>query len=327
MPKIALYFFLFISFFSLAQDFDNQDKKVRSYPVFTSIDHLAYRIKNDFATDMQRVRAAFVWLTHNITYGKTMDELFRPKPTIIYYSESGREQALKKVQNEKVNYTFENKRGVCFDYSMLLKKLCDRFGLESEIVWGISKAEIRDVSGEKLYKNHAWNVVKIDNEWRLMDPTWATGYWDASNKVYIRAFNEHYFNTNPKKFIKDHFPAEMKWQLLEVPLALNDFYTAPIFLPRYFESEVILSNQTTGLLAQSENLELVLAFEKFPPSTQLNYSIDSSGTTGKIRNADVKKKGNKLYISKLKLKGAIQKGQKLTLYIDKSPILKFRINQ
>ncbi|WP_420320093.1 transglutaminase domain-containing protein [Flagellimonas sp.] len=325
--KIVFSFFILASAIAMAQEFDHVDQRVKKYPYFGHIDDLAHRIQNDFGSDIERVRAAFIWLTHNVAYGKTMDELFAPKATIIYYSERGRQRQVKKLQREKVNLAFKNKRGVCFDYSMMLKKLCDNFGIESKMVRGIVKEEIRDITGEKIYKNHAWNAVKLDNKWRLMDPTWATGYWNESDETFVRSFNEHYFDTDPEKFIKDHFPAESKWQLLEDPVALNTFFTAPIFLPGYFENKVVLSNDISGLLAPSENFELVFAFEKFPQSTQLKYSIDTNQSTGRIRNVDVRKKGKQLYISKLKLNGALKQGQKLTLYIDKNPILKFRVNQ
>ncbi len=326
MPKIAFYFFLFFSFFGLSQEYEYVDEKVKEYPDFDHIDHLAIRVQNDFDSNMERVRAAFIWLTHNITYGKTLDEVFKPRTTIIYYSERGKERQLRKVRSQRVNRAFKDKRGVCFDYSILLKKLCDNFGVESKIVPGIVKEDIRDVTGEKTYKNHTWNVVKLDNKWRLMDPTWATGYWSELEKVLVRDFNEHYFDTEPEKFIKDHFPSEMEWQLLETPIALSTFYAAPIFLPGYFENNIALSNKTSGLLAQSENLELVFEFEKFPFITQLNYSLDSNNSPGKIRNAVIRK-DEKLYISKLKLTSTVKQGQKITLYIDKNPILEFRIDQ
>lgn len=327
MSKIVLSFFILVSAFTMAQEYDHVDKKVKKYPNFDHIDHLANRIQNDFGSDMERVRAAFVWITHNITYGRTMDEFFKPRETIIYYSERGKERQLRKIENEKLKRAFKNKRGVCHDYSKMLKRLCDTFKIESYVVPGIVKEDIRDITGEKIYKNHAWNAIKLNNEWRLMDPTWASGYWDASKEIFVRWFNDRYFDTAPKEFIKAHFPAEAKWQLLEEPIALNTFYTSPIFLPGYFENDIALSNETIGLLTQSENLELVFAFEKFPHSTRLNYSIDSNAATGRIRNMDVRKKGKQLYISKLRLNGALKEGKKLTLYIDKNPILKFRIDQ
>ncbi|WP_190809526.1 transglutaminase domain-containing protein [Flagellimonas sp. S3867] len=326
MSKIVFSFFILVSAFTMAQEYGHVDKKVKKYPYYNHIDHLAHRIQNDFGSDMERVRAAFVWLTHNITYGKTMDEFFEPKITIIYYSERGKERQIKKAQDNKINQAFKNKRGVCYDYSMMMKNLVDHFGLESKIVRGIVKEDIRDVRGEKLYKNHAWNAIKINNEWRLMDPTWATGYWDESTKLFVRDFNDRYFDANPEEFIKDHFPAQEEWQLLKEPVALNTFYTAPIFLPGYFENNIELSKETSGLLTQTENFELIFAFEKFPHSTQLNYSIDSNSSTGRIRNIGVRKKGKQLYISKLRLNSALKEGQKITLYINRNPILEFKMD-
>ncbi|MGX1929700.1 transglutaminase domain-containing protein [Flagellimonas sp. 2504JD4-2] len=311
----------------IAQGYDHVDNKVKEYPNYDQIEHLAHRIQNDFDSDMDRVRAAFVWVAYNITYGKTLDEFFKPRETIIFYSERGKDRQLEKVEEKRIRYAFKNKRGLCIDYSKILKKLCDNLNMESHIVRGVAKEDIKDITGEKVYKNHAWNVFKLNGEWKLMDPTWASGYYDEDREIHVKKFDGYYFDVSPEEFIKDHFPVESKWQLLDEPIALNTFYTAPIFLPGYFENKVVLSNDTSGLLSQSENYELVFAFEKFPRSNRLKYSIDTNRSKGKIYNLDVRRKGEQLYVSKVKLKSTLKDGQKLTLYIDKEPILKFRISQ
>ncbi|WP_420601514.1 transglutaminase domain-containing protein [Flagellimonas sp.] len=327
MSKIAFFFFIFFSALAMAQEYDHVDENVRNYPNFESIEDLAVQIQSDFDSDIERVRAAFVWLTHNITYGKTLDQFFKSRTRIIYYSERGKEQQLKKVLDERLKNTFKSKRGVCYDYSIMLKNLCDAFKVESEIVHGVIKEDVRALNGEKIYKNHVWNVVKLDAEWKLIDPTWASGYWDSSTDRFVREFCDHYFATNPKEFIKNHFPAETKWQLIDNPVTLNSFFTAPLFFSKYFENEIKLSPQISGLLTQSENLELVLAFEKIPFRSQLKYSIDSNNQTGKLRVMPIKKRHSSLFISKLKLKKLLRPDDLLTIYIDKRPVLKFAVNQ
>ncbi|TMU57435.1 transglutaminase domain-containing protein [Flagellimonas algicola] len=303
------------------------DKIVLEYPHFDSIDELAYQIKTDFVYDIDKIRAAFVWVTNNITYGKTMDELFVPRTKIIYYSERGKERLLEKVWKKKVKQAFKNRRGVCFDYSMMLKQLYDLLGIESKLIPGIAKEEIKDLNGETVYKNHSWNAVKLNNKWKLMDPTWAAGFVDEVKQVFVRRFNDHYFDTDPKAFIKEHFPEKKRWQLLKQPITLNSFFSAPIFLPAYFENEVELSPLTDGLIKQTENLELEFAFEKLPTRNRLKYSIHSSQERRKIRNLDIRKLGENLFISTLRLDKELLNGQQLILYLGKRPIIAFRVDQ
>ena len=260
MRQIAVYICVFVSMFGSAQNYDEVDKIVLEYPHFDSIEELASQIKTDFVYEIDEIRAAFVWVAHNITYGKTMDELFIPKTQIIYYSERGKERLLQKVWDKKAKQAFKQRRGVCFDYSIILKQLYDLLEIESKVIPGIAKEEIKALEGETVYKNHSWNVVKSNNEWKLMDPTWAAGFVDEVNQVFVHKFNDHYFDTDPKAFIKEHFPEKKRWQLLEQPISLKSFFSAPIFLPAYFENEVELSSLTDGLIKPTEKLELEFSF-------------------------------------------------------------------
>ena len=327
MSKITFYFLLLVSCICFGQQFEHVDSKVVQYPDFTKLEQLSYRIQNDFDSDIDRVRAAFVWLTQNITYGKTMDELFRPRKTIIYYSERGKQKQLKKALNLQMNQAFANKRGVCFDYSMLLDELCSLFELESHIIKGIVKDEIRELKGETLYKNHTWNTVKIENEWVLMDATWAAVNWSGIPGGFALEINEHYFDSNPKEFIKDHFPAESKWQLLDTKSTLEEFYISPMFLPGYFTSNVVLQDNFAGMLSQSDSQAIEFVFEQFPIASQLNYSIDTKGNKGKIRKLNVSQINRRVFTSTLAITEAITSGENITLYLDKNPILRFRLKK
>lgn len=59
------------------------------------------------------------------------------------------------------------KAGVCMSYAYAYKALCDEAGLECIVVTGI----VTDSS-----TGHAWNKVRIDNNWRLIDVTWNDSY-------------------------------------------------------------------------------------------------------------------------------------------------------
>lgn len=63
-----------------------------------------------------------------------------------------------------------DKKGVCASYAQAFKALADAAGLESVYVTGVA---VR--SGE----GHAWNKVKVDGAWRVVDPTWNDGSGNA----------------------------------------------------------------------------------------------------------------------------------------------------
>ena len=69
----------------------------------------------------------------------------------------------------------------------------------------------------------------------LLDVTWATGYLGNDMK-FNWLLDEHYFLTDPRKFIFDHFPItkyqeeDMKWsswQLLPESLGLGEYNHLP----------------------------------------------------------------------------------------------------
>ena len=90
---MRLFYFqilLFTGFLGHAQSDASIDDKVMNYPEFTSINTLSIRIQNDFEIDSERVRAAFVWITGQMDYTTSLNQVFRPKRSYIYHSEFGK---------------------------------------------------------------------------------------------------------------------------------------------------------------------------------------------------------------------------------------------
>ncbi|MFL5809968.1 MAG: hypothetical protein ACJ749_10640 [Flavisolibacter sp.] len=66
----------------------------------------------------------------------------------------------------------------------------------------------------------------IDSNWQLLDVTWASGYVNFSNE-FVQRLDETYFLTDPKRFIIDHYPEDLRWSLLEEPPGLREFRFTP----------------------------------------------------------------------------------------------------
>jgi len=126
--------------------------------------------------------------------------------------------------NVSAENTFKNKKSVCAGYANLYKTLCDKVGLECNVINGYAKGYGYD-SGIIFNVNHSWNVVKIKNKWELIDATWGAGYVEMQNDslVFIRELNLRYLFDNPEDFILDHFPEDPKWQLLKKRITIEDY--------------------------------------------------------------------------------------------------------
>ena len=57
--------------------------------------------------------------------------------------------------------------------------------------------------------NHVWNLVKIDNEWYLVDVSMSNGYIRSGK--WCKKFERFYFLTNPLHLVNTHFPQETQW--------------------------------------------------------------------------------------------------------------------
>ncbi|WP_308994027.1 transglutaminase domain-containing protein [Mariniflexile litorale] len=225
-----LIFLLFIGFISKAQsEFNEIDKRVADIGFFPK-DKLAEKITSELNTDLEKVRALFVWITDNITYDFE-----------LYESEKLKEEFYISEVNV-INKTLERKKAICSGYSLLFKKLCDDLDIECEVVSGYSKQWL-DSFVSKNVSDHAWNAVKIDNKWFLIDNTWA-----SKNENNVER-DDFWFMTNPEFFVYSHYPENEKWTLLENGLTKEQFDQLPTITDRsFFEDGIKILVPTTKVI-------------------------------------------------------------------------------
>lgn len=139
-----------------------------------------------------------------------------------------------------------NGKSVCQGYANLFTKLAIEAGLESQVIVGWAKNGLKKI-GEIDWEDsdHAWNVVKIDDQWQFIDVTWGSGY--GKNRKFVRKFNDTYFLTPPEKMILNHYPQEEEWKL-GVNITKEDFDNSPIYSTPYITFDIKNLNQRSGIL-------------------------------------------------------------------------------
>ena len=169
-----------------------------------SVESLAAYLIEPAANEQEKARAIFRWICQNIDYD--LGSYFTGR-----FSSTNSADVLK------------SRSSVCSGYSDLFSALAGEAGLEAVEIRGYGKGYSYR-PGQKFSGpfNHAWNAVKINGSWRLMDPTWGAGYLGRDGE-YHRWFDDHYFMTPPDRFIFDHLPELEIWQLLDRPLSLAQF--------------------------------------------------------------------------------------------------------
>lgn len=323
MTKIFISFLCVIHSFTLANDFSDVDSRVKRYPDFNTIHDLGYRIQNDFKEDRDRVRAAFIWLTYNMTYEEIAEDNSDRKVYISFENKYEKQQKLRILALQKIEKPFRLKKGVCKEFSLILNELCMQFGLPTKVIVGISKTQIKANVTKNVYKNHTWNAVKINGKWELMDPTGGSGFIDLHSKKFIRKYKEHFFFTAPEDFAKNNHPNKPEWQLLKNPISTKDFYSAPYYYPEFFGKGITLSSDTKGILKKSDEIINYIYFDSLPPQHGMYYLVHG---TGEYRRLGFRKIKENSYVSRIRLKNKLHKDHSLlTIFMENKPILNFKI--
>lgn len=270
MMKQLILLFLFVSSVGFAQDFERIDNIVKSYPKYTQPEQLARKISRDFPDEASRARAAFRWLTYNIRYD--LEEYFEPRKVIEfrYSDEEERLQKLQAIKDNIVKEAFLTKMGVCEEYAQSFKKLADLMNIEAMVIKGYVRNSAYDIGRVPQTTNHAWNAVKIENRWILLDATWASGH--LYNGKWVKDFNEYYYAMDLKKANRTHYPDHKRWQIVLDAGSLEDFYNQPIYSNGLLKKNIDLLTPKKGNIQVSRSRKVVLKFKNLQASDRLFYN-------------------------------------------------------
>jgi hypothetical protein len=260
-----LLFLLILPFYLFAQpsldiknfDYRRADSIALHFPKkkYKTVSTVAELLTQDIETEHEKFRAIFRWITDNIEYNKTAQNVA---------------DADKVVRKNKA---------VCQGFSNLLKEMCNVVNIPCEMITGYTKTESRDINSKQKKTDHAWNCVKLYGKWYLVDVTWATSKFNVVTHKFQKEFDDYYFLTPPEKFILDHYPAppakaqaqailaqnnskgniKYYFQFLDKPVKRKEFASWPLYYPDFFHMQ--LTSIDPGKGAFSMKLEKPLHVE------------------------------------------------------------------
>ncbi len=234
-------------------DFDQESnysyEKIDQYAINTpapaeaSVDSLASYLVAPAKNEREKARSIFRWVTENIDYN--VDGFF----TGSFAGTSSKD-------------VLKSRKSVCDGYSDIFSSLASSAGLEVVRIAGYGKG-YGYLPGENLSgpSNHAWNAVKINGSWYLIDCTWGAGYID-DNKKYVRKFDDYYFMTPPSEFIYGHFSEDSRWQLLEHPLSKSEFEKQAFLKPEFFKYGLKLDDRLEGTIRADNGVNISIYVPK-----------------------------------------------------------------
>lgn len=186
----------------------------------TNLPQLAFKLTENLETDVERFRAIYYWVCHNIKsdYNLMMRNEWKRKK---FKNDSLQLAQWNETFNvEVLNKLISDKRTLCTGYTYIIQLLANMVGIECEMVYGYGKTG--NISLENMdYVNHSWNAVKLNDKWYLCDPTWSSGFIDATFIFHFN-YNDDYFLMDPKDFAVGHLPLDPAWSLINTVVETNE---------------------------------------------------------------------------------------------------------
>lgn len=256
------------------QDLQKVDKIVLGYEELNhrTPEKLAEQINQDFFTDLEKARAIYTWIALNVEYD--IEAYIKGTNRFSYTYKNNEDRLIKEEQRKKkvAEYTYKKRKGVCDGYANLFQNLSELTGIESEIIHGYSKTRIGDIGRKPSRTDHAWNSVKIDDKWILIDATWGAG--SVSGNYFTKEFDPVYFDTKPERFNLNHYPSDSKWVLSKI--SKNDFIEAPLYYSSYMNSNFEIKSPNSGFIDIKEDKDIIIKIESEskPTSIMYHYSRD-----------------------------------------------------
>lgn len=264
--------FIFLTQNLVAQDYSQIDQIVSKYPKnYSKLEDLANKINKDFIEEEEKARAIFYWIATNVKYDvKAYFSQRSDRP--VAYSFKSQEEKLAKQRQFKLDLalnTLKSKKAVCQGYTALFDHLAELANLESVTVTGTSKTNPAQIGKLPGASDHAWNAIKINGEWKLVEPTWASGVVDPAKQIFIPKFNDGYFLTPPHIFAFTHFPDDKKWLLGN--LTEQQFAASPLYYGEYVQASYTFLSPNTGIFDLKKFNVVPFKIENLKSEDQVTY--------------------------------------------------------
>ncbi|WP_440881900.1 transglutaminase domain-containing protein [Tenacibaculum sp. C7A-26P2] len=243
------------------------------YPKSLSAKSLAAKILKDFSTDRERSEAAFYWVANNIKYNLNVYHNLSPKIGFRYSDEEDKRRKILAIKDSIINHTLQTKTAVCEGYSQTLSAIYTHLGFENIVINGFVRNSIIDIGNIKKEVNHAWNMVKIDDEWKIVDATWAAG--SVINGRWQQNYNAYYYDIPKKHYLKTHFPKNRKWKFGN-KLSKEEFYDQPIYSTEFLQTNLELITPLKGVITKKESKELTLKIKNLGTVHKILYVTSTS---------------------------------------------------
>ncbi len=248
--KLLPAFFLLAAFNTQAQtngrDFTKIDAYVKSLGPLEnmSMGTINNVVSNKFTDKMDKARAIYYWVAHNINYD---------------------------VKAIRSNNTTKNtpaevlltRKAVGIGFASLFQDMCSSADIRCLTVDGFVKYNTQQIGEKDQEINHSWAVVQLGEspeEWYYVDPAFGSGYLNADMKEFTKVYTDAYFFTDKATFNLQHFPDNNAWKLGSAPKNKKDFFDMPVVKTAAVEFEIKKCSPSDGKINAKVNKAVKFSF-------------------------------------------------------------------
>eukprot|EP01016_Furgasonia_blochmanni_P004357 TRINITY_DN1168_c0_g1_i3.p1 TRINITY_DN1168_c0_g1~~TRINITY_DN1168_c0_g1_i3.p1 ORF type:complete len:347 (+),score=78.92 TRINITY_DN1168_c0_g1_i3:64-1104(+) len=174
------------------------------------VEYFAHETKDDFL----RIAYIFLWVSENIQFD--MEKFVRGH-----------------TSNIKSDAIIKTKRTLAEGFASMFVDMASKLNIRAEKIYGYAKGFNYSAGQRFVSVNHVWNAVRLEEEWYLLDLALANGV--LANGVFRKEVEMFYFLTPPEIFANSHFPLDKRWQLLKLPISLDNFERQIRFNTDYYK--------------------------------------------------------------------------------------------
>ncbi len=279
--KKSLYLLMFLIFnnclYAQVSDFESIDftradntARLHKDASLDNLPLLAHKLTYSLPTQVEKFRAIYFWVCHNIIGDYTQHTTVSNK--------------IKKLKNDSIAFTkwnngykkiafkklLKRRKTMCTGYAYLIKELCYLASIECVIIDGYGRSVDANVK-ELEIANHSWNAVKLQEKWYVCDATWSSGYMVEGN-IFMKDYNDGYFLASPLLFAKNHLPLDQKW-LLNENITATTFVTAPLIYGEAFKHTITPLYPQNMEVFITKNDEIKFSFKMTKSISNNNVSL------------------------------------------------------
>lgn len=197
---------------------------------YNNLEKLVEELTRDVAHALERARIIHDWIALNIAYDS--DALLS-----------------RRLLREDPAVTLTRRKAVCGGYARLFEYMSYHAGVEVETITGYSRGYGVDLFNERVtfrsHNAHAWNAVRFENNWYLVDVTWNAGY--LQNGRFVADYGTEYLYAHPEQFIHTHYPQAPGWYLTERRVTRDRFESLPHLRPAFFQAGLELDRSIAAV--------------------------------------------------------------------------------